>query len=402
MTTNWRGQFPFFAAHPGLAYLDSAATSQKPTAVLTALQDYYVTANANVHRGLYHLAYDTTEQYEAIREQVAAFVNAPAAADIVFTRGTTDSLNMVAQGFGEQVVQAGDEILVSGAEHHSNFIPWQQLAKRTGAKFVVAPVTAAGDTDPVAMAKLITPRTKLVALAAVTNVTGGPVPVAALATQVHANGGYLVVDGAQEIPHRQVDVQAEAADFYAFSGHKVFGPTGIGVLYGRAELLAVMQPVAFGGEMIDTVQDETTTWAEVPLRFEAGTPNIAGVFGLGAALTWLDAQDREALHRHEAALVAAIRAGLGAIPEITLYGSDDSVGIVSFNLQGVHPHDLATYLDEQNVAVRAGHHCAQPLMARLGIPATCRTSVGPYNDEADVAQLVAAVAGARRFFHGFD
>lgn len=402
MTNKWRAQFPFFAAHEGLTYLDSAATSQKPTVVLQALQDYYVSANANVHRGLYHLAYDTTERYEAIRAQVAAFINAPAVEDVIFTRGTTDSLNMVAQGFGEQVVQAGDEILVSGAEHHSNFIPWQQLAKRTGAKFVIAPVTATGDTDPAAVAKLITPRTKLVALAAVTNVAGGAVPVANLAATVHGNGGYLIVDGAQEIPHRPVDVQAEAADFYAFSGHKVFGPTGIGALYGRAEVLAMMQPIAFGGEMIDTVQDETTTWAEIPLRFEAGTPNIAGVFGLGAALSWLAAQDRPALQRQEAQLVAAMRDGLGAIPDVKLYGRADSVGIVSFNLAGVHPHDLATYLDEQNVAVRAGHHCAQPLMARLGIPATCRASVGPYNDEADVAQLVTAVAGARRFFHGFD
>ncbi|WP_125704567.1 aminotransferase class V-fold PLP-dependent enzyme [Lacticaseibacillus daqingensis] len=397
-----REQFPFFAAHPDLVYLDSAATSQKPQVVLNALQDYYVNENANVHRGLYRLAFATTERYEAIRQQVAAFLNAAQAEEIVFTRGTTDSLNLVAQSFGPQTVRAGDEILVSAAEHHSNFIPWQQLAVRVGAKFVVAPVTATGDTDPAAVAKLITPRTRILALAQVTNVTGGLVPVRQLADLVHAVGGVVVVDGAQSVPHMPVDVQALGADFFAFSGHKVYGPTGIGVLYGRLPLLDAMPPVQFGGEMIDEVTDVRSTWAPVPLKFEAGTPNIAGVYGLSAALTFLQAQDWSTVRAREFQLVTALRTGLTQIPGVQLYGTANSLGIVSFTLTGVHPHDLATFLDEQAVAVRAGHHCAQPLMARLGVPATVRASFAGYNTPADVARLVAAVAEARGYFLGTD
>ncbi|MFD1393884.1 aminotransferase class V-fold PLP-dependent enzyme [Lacticaseibacillus jixianensis] len=395
-------EFPFFAAHPELTYLDSAATAQKPQAVIDALVHYYVNDNANVHRGLYTLAYNTTEAYEAVRGQVAQFINAKTPSQIVFTRSTTDGLNLVAASFGPLVVHAGDEILVSGAEHHSNFIPWQQLAKRTGAKFVVAPVTKAGNTDPAAVAQLITKRTKIVALAQVTNVAGGVVPLAPLADQVHAVGGYLVVDGAQAVAHMKVDVQALGADFYAFSGHKLYGPTGIGVLYGRQALLAEMPPVQFGGEMIDEVLDAQSTWAPVPLKFEAGTPNIAGVFGLRAALAFMAGLDMKAVAAQDHALVLRLRAGLLAIPGVTVYGDAHSAGIVSFNLQGVHPHDVATVLDEAHIAVRAGHHCAQPLMARLGVPATVRASFGVYNTAADVDKLVAGVAEARRLFHEFD
>lgn len=397
-----REQFPFFAAHPDLVYLDSAATSQKPQAVLTALQDYYVNANANVHRGLYELAYETTEKYEAVRAQVASFIHAAKPSEIVYTRSTTDGLNLVASSFGPQVVKPGDEILISGAEHHSNFLPWQQLAHRLQAKLVVAPVTATGDTDVAAVAQLITPRTKLLALAQVTNVGGGEVALAPLAQAIHAVGGYLIVDGAQAVAHLSVDVQALDADFYAFSGHKMYGPTGIGVLYGREALLAQMPPIQFGGEMIDEVLDQSATWAEGPLKFEAGTPNIAGVYGLGAAITWLTAQDSAAIAQQEHSQVLALRQALAAIPGVVLYGSDASIGIVSFNLTGVHPHDLATFLDEQHIAVRAGHHCAQPLMARLGVPATVRASFGAYNTAADVAQLAAAVQEARGFFLGND
>lgn len=397
-----REQFPFFAAHPDLVYLDSAATSQKPQAVLTALQDYYVNANANVHRGLYELAYETTEKYEAVRAQVASFIHAAKPSEIVYTRSTTDGLNLVASSFGPQVVKPGDEILISGAEHHSNFLPWQQLAHRLQAKLVVAPVTATGDTDVAAVAQLITPRTKLLALAQVTNVGGGEVALAPLAQAIHAVGGYLIVDGAQAVAHLSVDVQALDADFYAFSGHKMYGPTGIGVLYGREALLAQMPPIQFGGEMIDEVLDQSATWAEGPLKFEAGTPNIAGVYGLGAAITWLTTQDRATIAQQERSQVQALRQALAAIPGVVLYGSDASIGIVSFNLTGVHPHDLATFLDEQHIAVRAGHHCAQPLMARLGVPATVRASFGAYNTAADVAQLAAAVQEARGFFLGND
>ncbi|WP_125581387.1 aminotransferase class V-fold PLP-dependent enzyme [Lacticaseibacillus suibinensis] len=397
-----REQFPFFAAHPDLVYLDSAATSQKPQAVLTALQDYYVNANANVHRGLYELAYETTEQYEAVRAQVASFIHAAKPSEIVYTRSTTDGLNLVASSFGPQVVKPGDEILISGAEHHSNFLPWQQLAHRLQAKLVVAPVTATGDTDVAAVAQLITPRTKLLALAQVTNVGGGEVALAPLAQAIHAVGGYLIVDGAQAVAHLSVDVQALGADVYAFSGHKMYGPTGIGVLYGREALLEQMPPIQFGGEMIDEVLDQSATWAEGPLKFEAGTPNIAGVYGLGAAITWLMAQDPAAIAQQEHSQVLALRQALAAIPGVVLYGSDASIGIVSFNLTGVHPHDLATFLDEQHIAVRAGHHCAQPLMARLGVPATVRASFGAYNTAADGAQLAAAVQEARGFFLGND
>ncbi len=393
-----REQFPFFAAHPELTYLDSAATSQKPQAVLAALHDYYVEDNANVHRGLYQLAYATTEKYEAVRQQIAAHIHAARPEEIVYTRSTTDGLNLVAASFGPVVMRPGDEILVSGAEHHSNFIPWQQLAERTGATFVIAPVQADGNTDAAQVAQLISSRTKIVALASVTNVAGGAVAIRPLADRVHANGGFMVVDGAQQIAHLPVDVQAMGADFFAFSGHKMYGPTGIGALYGRYDLLEKMPPVQFGGEMIDTVMDQDTTWAEVPLKFEAGTPNIAGVIGLGAAFDFMATLDLAAVRAHEQALVARLRTGLAAIDGIQLYGDEASIGIVSFNLTGVHPHDVATILDEAQVAVRAGHHCAQPLMARLGVPATVRASVGVYNNEADIDRLIAAVQSARRVF----
>ncbi|WP_203623120.1 MULTISPECIES: aminotransferase class V-fold PLP-dependent enzyme [unclassified Lacticaseibacillus] len=395
-------EFPFFKQHPELTYLDSAATSQKPQSVIDALAAYYTDDNANVHRGLYKLAYNTTESYEAVRAQAARFINAPAADQIVFTRSTTDGLNLVASSFGPLAVHEGDEILVSGAEHHSNFIPWQQLAKRTGAKFVVAPVTKAGNTDSAAIEQLLTPRTKILALAQVTNVAGGAVAIRPLADLVHARGGYMVVDGAQAVAHMKVDVQALGADFYAFSGHKMYGPTGIGVLYGRADLLAAMPPVQFGGEMIDEVQDAVSTWAAVPLKFEAGTPNIAGVFGLKAALDYISHLNMANVSAHDHALVQQLRAGLAKVPGITLYGDDQSIGIVSFNLAAVHPHDLATVLDEANIAVRAGHHCAQPLMARLGVPATVRASFGVYNTPQDVEALIAAVDEGRRFFHESD
>ncbi len=397
-----REQFPFFSANPDLVYLDSAATSQKPQSVLDAITNYYVNDNANVHRGLYKLAYNTTEAFEGIRAQVAKYLNAKRPEEITFTRSTSDGLNLVASSFGPTVVHAGDEILVSGAEHHSNFIPWQQLAKATGATFVVAPVKPDGDTDEAQLARLISDKTKILAVAQVTNVSGGVVDVRKLADKVHANGGYIVVDGAQSVPHMPVDVQAIAADFFAFSGHKVYGPTGSGALYGRYELFDAMPPIQFGGEMIDEVQDQQSTWAEVPLKFEAGTPNMGGVFGLGAALDFMRQQDMAQVMQAENQLVRATRHALSEIPGMILYGSDASLATVSFNLEGVHPHDLATFLDEQNIAVRAGHHCAQPLMARLGIPATARASFGIYNNQADVDQLVAAVRQAGGYFHGTD
>jgi len=393
----WKSDFPFFAAHPELTYLDSAATAQKPQAVLDRLMAYYVDDNANVHRGLYQLAYATTEKFEAVRQQVADFVGV-AAHNVVFTRGTTESLNLVASAFGPLVVGNG-EIVTTVAEHHSNFIPWQQLAQRNGATFTVVPAQADGDVALADILAAITPKTKLVALAHVTNVTGALRDIRTIADAVHAVGGYLVVDGAQAVPHLPVKIADLKADFYAFSGHKVYGPTGIGVLVGRTALLEQMPPIQFGGEMIDQVAIEASTWAPVPLKFEAGTPNIAGVIGLGAALTYLTSSAWQARQHHEQQLLLRLRAGLAAIAGVTVYGSENAVGAVSFNLADVHPHDLATFLDEQNIAVRAGHHCAQPLMQQLNIPATVRASVGVYTDDADIDRLLSGVEAGRRFFH---
>ncbi|KRK12559.1 cysteine desulfurase [Lacticaseibacillus zeae DSM 20178 = KCTC 3804] len=397
-----REQFPFFKAHPDLVYLDTAATSQKPQALLDSLQNYYINDNANVHRGLYKLAYDTTEAYEGVRQQVADFLHAQSAEEIIFTRGTTDSLNLVASAFGPHAVPAGGRIVVSGAEHHSNFIPWQQLAKRQQATFTVTPVHPDGTVDVPALLAAITPGTNLVAIAQVTNVAGDTLPVAEIAKKAHDVGAIVVVDGAQAVAHMAVDVQALGADFYAFSGHKIYGPTGIGALYGRADLLAKMPPIQFGGEMISEVRDQESTWADGPIKYEAGTPHIAGVIGMGAALHWFQENVDAAALQTEHELTNQLRTALTAIPDLTVYGNEDSLATVSFNLTGIHPHDVATFLDEQQIAVRAGHHCAQPLMARLGVPATVRASFGVYNNQDDVTKLVEAVQAVRRYFHGID
>ncbi|MHA3065880.1 aminotransferase class V-fold PLP-dependent enzyme [Lacticaseibacillus saniviri] len=394
----WRDDFPFFAAHPDLVYLDSAATAQKPQIVLDALTDYYINQNANVHRGLYQLAFQATEDYEKIRQLVGEFVGVNAD-NVVFTRGTTEALNLVASSFGPLVVHPDSEILVTAAEHHSNFIPWQQLAKRTGAKFVVVPPDDQGIVTTDAIIEHITAKTAIVAVAQVTNVTGYVVDVARIGQAVHAKGGYLVVDGAQAVAHMPVDMRQLGADFYAFSGHKIYGPTGIGALVGKKQLLQQMPPIAFGGEMIDMVTEAESTWAPSPLKFEAGTPNIAGVFGLSAAITYLTQSATEEREGHERALLDQLRTGLQAIPGMTVYGDSEGVSVVSFNLAGVHPHDLATYLDEQAIAVRAGHHCAQPLMTQLNIPATVRASVGLYSNEDDVERLLSAVRAAGRYFN---
>lgn len=309
---------------------------------------------------------------------------------------------MVASAYGPQVVTAGSQIVVTGAEHHSNFIPWQQLAKRQQATFTVTPVKPDGTVDIAALLAAITPQTKVVAVAQVTNVAGDTLPIAKIAAKAHAVGAVVVVDGAQAVAHLAVDVQAMGADFYAFSGHKIYGPTGIGVLYGRADLLQHMPPIQFGGEMISEVRDDVSTWADGPIKYEAGTPHIAGVIGLGAALTWFDQSVNAAAFDNEHQLADQLRAGLAAIPDVTVYGNQASLATVSFNLTGIHPHDLATFLDEQQIAVRAGHHCAQPLMARLGVPATVRASFGVYNNADDVERLIQAVQAARRYFHGID
>jgi cysteine desulfurase/selenocysteine lyase len=388
-------------AVPDAVYLDSAATSQKPQAVIDALVHYYTRQNANVHRGVYTLAEQATEAYENARQTVADFIHAEDTANIIFTRGTTESLNWIAQSWGGTHIQAGDEIIITIMEHHSNLVPWQQLALRTGAKLRYVDIDDQGLLDMTAYRAMLSARTKIVAVTQVSNVLGTINPIQEISQLAHAAGAILVVDGAQSAPHMPVDVQALGADFFAFSGHKMLGPTGIGVLYGKMALLEAMPPIEFGGEMISKVEKFQTTWADIPWRFEGGTPNIAGAIGLAAAIRYLQAIGLDKIRDHERALTAYALDQLKAIPGLTIYGPQDAAqrgGVIAFTLNGVHPHDLATVLDTQQVAVRAGQHCAQPLMQRLGVVATARASFYLYNGQADVDRLVAAVNEAKEFF----
>ncbi|WP_226911109.1 cysteine desulfurase [Schleiferilactobacillus harbinensis] len=388
-------------AVPDAVYLDSAATSQKPQAVIDALVHYYTRQNANVHRGVYTLAEQATEAYENARQTVADFIHAEDTANIIFTRGTTESLNWIAQSWGGTHIQAGDEIIITIMEHHSNLVPWQQLALRTGAKLRYVDIDDQGLLDMPAYRAMLSARTKIVAVTQVSNVLGTINPIQEIGQLAHAAGAILVVDGAQSAPHMPVDVQALGADFFAFSGHKMLGPTGIGVLYGKMALLEAMPSIEFGGEMISKVEKFQTTWADIPWRFEGGTPNIAGAIGLAAAIRYLQAIGLDKIRNHERALTAYALDQLKAIPGLTIYGPQDAAqrgGVIAFTLNGVHPHDLATVLDTQQVAVRAGHHCAQPLMQRLGVVATARASFYLYNGQADVDRLVAAVNEAKEFF----
>lgn len=387
-----------------LVYLDNAATTQKPQAVLTALNDYYHHDNANVHRGVHTLAERATAAYEAAREKVRSFVNAKETAEILFTRGTTTSLNWVAQSFGEAFIEAGDEIVISYMEHHANIIPWQQLTQRKNAKLVYVDITPDGHLDMNDAKEKIGAKTKIVSIAQVSNVLGGVNPIAELTALAHAANAVMVVDGAQAVPHMPVDVQALDCDFYAFSGHKMCGPTGIGVLYGKRQWLEQMEPVEFGGEMIDFVNLYDSTWKELPWKFEAGTPNIAGAIGLGAAIDYLSALGMDNIHQYEQDLVNYVLPKLTAIEGLTVYGPQnpaEHTGVVAFNLDGIHPHDVATALDMEGVAVRAGHHCAQPLLQHLQVPATARASFYFYNTKEDADRLVAAILATKEFFqHG--
>ncbi|MGX7263027.1 cysteine desulfurase [Enterococcus crotali] len=402
-----RQQFPILFQEVNdepLVYLDNAATTQKPKAVLDRLTYYYEHDNANVHRGVHTLAERATKDYEEAREKVRAFINAKETAETLFTRGTTTSLNWVAKSYGDLAVEAGDEIVISYMEHHSNIIPWQQLAERKGATLKYIEITADGFLDMESAKKQITDKTKIVSIAHVSNVLGVINPVEELAELAHSHGAVLVVDGAQAVPHMPVDVQAINADFYAFSGHKMCGPTGIGVLYGKRELLDQMEPVEFGGEMIDFVNLYDSTWKELPWKFEAGTPNIAGAIALGAAIDFLTEIGLEEIHQHEAELVAYVLPKLLAIEGLTIYGPQDPdhhTGVLAFNLDGLHPHDTATALDMEGVAVRAGHHCAQPLLKYLDVPATARASFYLYNTKADADRLIEAILATKEFFqHG--
>ena len=388
----------FPAIPAGWAYLDTAATAQKPQAVIDAITRAYATTYATVHRGVYQRSADMTLAYEAARRRVASFIGAGAPEECVFVRGATEGINLVAQGWAERHLKTGDRILLSMLEHHSNIVPWQLAAARIGAAIDVVPLTQDGRIDLDAMAAMIRPEHKLVSLAHVSNVLGSVLDARRAADIAHSVGAKLLLDGCQAVPRVRVDVAALDCDFYVFSGHKLYGPTGIGVLWGRAELLDAMHPVQGGGAMIDRVTFERTTYAPPPARFEAGTPHIVGALGLHAAIDYVAGIGLDAIHAHETALVTATREALGRINSVRLLGPDDAAGIVSFVVEGVHPHDVGTILDEERVAIRAGQHCAQPLMDLLGVPATARASFGVYNGPADVDARVRGLERVSRIF----
>lgn len=383
-----------------LIYLDNAATTQKPQAVLDVLNHYYLHDNANVHRGVHTLAERATAEFEAARKKVQQFIHANSNKEIIFTKGTTDSLNIIAQSYGD-FIQAGDEIVISKMEHHANLIPWQQLAKRKQAVLRYIPLTADGHLDVQAAKTIINEKTAIVALAQVSNVLGTVNPVKEIAQLAHQHQAIMVVDGAQAVAHMPVDVQNLDCDFYCFSGHKMCGPTGIGVLYGKQTLLEKMEPVAFGGEMIDFVDLYESTWTELPWKFEAGTPNIAGAIGLGAAIDYLEKIGMQTIHEYEQAIVAELLPKLQQIDGLTIYGPQnpaEHTAVIAFNLDHLHPHDVASALDMQGIAVRAGHHCAQPLIKELGCFATARASFYFYNTKEEADQLVAAILATKEFF----
>ncbi|WP_443024556.1 cysteine desulfurase [Sphingomonas sp. Leaf62] len=388
----------FPAIPAGWSYLDTAATSQKPQSVIDAITRGYDTTYATVHRGVYQRSADMTLAYEAARRRVASFIGAAASEECVFVRGATEGINLVAQGWAERHLKTGDRILLSMLEHHSNIVPWQLVAERIGVAIDVVPLTQDGRIDLDAMAAMIRPEHRLVSLAHVSNVLGSMLDGRRAADIAHSVGAKLLLDGCQAVPRVAVDVAALDCDFYVFSGHKLYGPTGIGVLWGRAELLESMHPVQGGGAMIDRVTFERTTYAPPPARFEAGTPHIVGALGLHAAIDYVESIGLEAIHAHETALVAATREALGRINSVRLLGPDDAAGIVSFVVEGVHPHDVGTILDEERVAIRAGHHCAQPLMDVLGVPATARASFAVYNGRADVDALIRGLERVSRIF----
>lgn len=382
-----------------LVYLDSGASSQRPVAVLRAIEHYETHSHANVHRGVHALSQAATEAFEGARERARRFINARSTKEIIFVRGTTEAINLVAQAYGRPRLRSGDEILVTTLEHHANIVPWQMVCEQTGSTLKVAPINKRGELIFEEFAKALSARTRVVAVAHVSNALGSILPVKRIVEAAHAVGAVVVVDGAQAVPHSTVDVRALGCDFYAFSGHKMYGPTGIGVLYGREELLQAMPPWQGGGDMILTVSFDGTTYNELPAKFEAGTPNISGAVGLAAAMDYLESLGLEAIAAHEHRLVELATAELQKIPGVQIVGTAaNKAAIVSFMVEAIHPHDLGTILDHEGVAVRTGHHCAMPLMTFLGLPATVRASFGVYNTERDVASLVAAVRKAREVF----
>ena len=397
-----RRQFPILSRlvrGKPLVYLDNGASAQRPAAVIEAVDDYERRHHANIHRGVHTLSQEATNLYEGARDRVAGFINARARQEIIFVRGTTEAINLVAQSFARPTLLPGDEILITHLEHHANIVPWQMVCEQTGAKLIVAPIDPHGEVHADAVEALMTPRTRLFACAHVSNALGTVLPVRRLVAAAKARGITTLVDGAQAVSHLHVDVQELGCDFYAFSGHKMFGPTGVGVLYGREALLERMPPWQGGGEMILAVTFAKTTYNSLPNKFEAGTPNISGAVGLGAAVDFLQGLDRDAAHAHESALLRHATAMLGNIPALRIVGTArDKASLVSFVVAGVHPHDLGTVLDEDGIAIRTGHHCAMPVMEFFKLPATARASFAFYNTFDEIDRLAAGVERARKIF----
>ncbi len=394
-----RTHFPFFSHHPALAYLDNAATTQKPAAVIRAITTFYEKENTNIHRGIYPLATQTSLKYEAVRQQIADFIHAPSSKNIVYTSGTTASINLVAHAFLAPRLQRGDEVIVSAMEHHANLIPWQQICRKAGALLRVIPMNRAGELDLSVFRKLLSPKTQLVAVTHISNTLGTVNPIEEMIRISHQRNIPVLVDGAQSAAHYAIDVQALDVDFFVFSGHKLYGPTGIGVLYAKEQHLAGMMPYQFGGDAIRDVRFEETTFADPPGRFEPGTTNIAGVAGLGAAVSFLKNLDQAAVQDHLGQLTQTALQQLQSIDGLQIIGTAPRrTSIVSFVLRNVHPHDVATFLGAAGVAVRAGHHCTQPLMDFLEIPGTTRVSFAPYNTLTEVERLVEGVKEVQAFF----
>jgi cysteine desulfurase/selenocysteine lyase len=382
-----------------LVYLDSAASSQRPLPVIRAVDDYEMTSHANVHRGVHALSQQATEAFEGARDRVRRFINARSTHEIIFVRGTTEGINLVAQSYGRSRLQRGDEILITALEHHGNLVPWQLVAEQTGAVLMVAPIDRRGELEFDKFAALLSPRTKIVGVAHVSNALGTILPVKRVIDAAHAVGAVVLVDGAQAVPHAHVDVRALDADFYAFSSHKLYGPTGIGVLYGRESLLDLMPPWQGGGDMIKAVTFERTTFNDLPWKFEAGTPNISGAVGLGAAIDYLEGLGIDAVAAHEQHLLKLATAELLQLPGIEIVGTAaHKASVISFTMTGVHPHDIGTILDSEGIAVRTGHHCAMPVMDFFQIPATARASFACYNTEEEVGRLGAGLRKVREVF----
>lgn len=397
---DYKADFPIFQTHPDLTYLDNAATTHKPNIVLASIQQFYAQEYATINRGLYQLGAQASQKYQAVRKQVADFLNAASDKEIVFTKGTTEGINLVAQSFVLPQLRPGDEVLVTAMEHHANLIPWQQVCQKSGAHLKIAPILADGTLDLAALEDLINARTRFISVVHISNTLGTINPITKIIKLAHARNIPILVDAAQSTAHYELDVSQLDCDFLVFSGHKLYGPMGLGVLYGKSKHLEKMGPTFFGGDMIERVAYQQATFAKVPRRFEAGTPNVVGVVGLGAAIHYLQSLDQRAVRAHLNDLKEKASQALQTVKDLNLIGTASSKSaIISFNLQGIHPHDVASFLGAENIAIRAGNHCTQPLMDAWGLPGTVRASFGIYNTEADIDRLVATLVEVQAFFN---